>query len=220
MLFPNLTCIDNFLDDPDKVIELSKKFEYSNCLRSPGSRTEHLFYLDFEFFNWINLKICSVFYPMEITNIRFGADTFFQRTKKLEHDNWVHEDDVRFTAILYLNKEDTAGTSIFKPVGFGGQDLDQRAKLKYDYFINENNDLPDDKIKLIGDTKQENNAAFVKTASAEGIYNRLVIFDGNTYHASNPMDTEHERLTLISFIKDITINGKPIEYPVPKMKTI
>ena len=220
MLFPNLTCIDNFLDDPDKVVNLSKRFQYFNSDKSPGSRTEALFNVDFEFFNWINLKICSVFYPMEIPLLRFGADTFFQRTKRIEHDNWVHEDNVRFTAILYLNKEHTAGTSIFKPVRFGGQDLDGKAKLKYDYFINENNDLPEEKNKLIGHTKQENNAAFVKTASVEGIYNRLIIFDGNTYHASNPMDNDHERLTLISFIKDITINGKPIEYPVPKMKTI
>tara|TARA_B000000565_G_scaffold85600_1_gene62583 strand:- start:328 stop:990 length:663 start_codon:yes stop_codon:yes gene_type:complete len=220
MLFPSFTCVDNFLDDPDSVVELSKKFDYVKTTVSPGSRTSKLHELDFDFFNWINLKICTIFYPHQMRDLRFSADTFFQRTHKLEHDNWVHNDGVRFTAILYLNKNNTAGTSIFKPKDFNSQIIEKSGYFKHKYFSNEEHGLPPDTLEKIKEAKELNNNAFEKTFSVEGIYNRLIIFDGNAYHASNPMLTDHERLTLISFIREIKLEGGPIQYPVPTMKSI
>lgn len=221
MLFPNFVCIDNFFNDPDSVVDLSKKLKYTNQTVCPGTRSKKLHEVDYDFFNWVNLKICSVFYPNDVNDIRFNADTYFQRVHKLEHDNWVHADDqYRFTAIIYLNKENTAGTSIFSAKNFKSQILHKGATLKYDYFKNENKKISNKKINKVKISKKENNSCFDKTFSVEGIYNRLVIFDGNTFHASNPMKTDHERLTLISFINDIRIENKSIRFPVSTMKSI
>jgi len=220
MLFPNFVCIDNFFDNPDEVITLSKKLKYTNQTTSPGVRSKELHDLDYDFFNWVNLKICSVFYPNDVSNIRFNAKTHFQKTKKLEHDNWVHKDETfKFTAIIYLNKENTAGTSIFSAKKFKGTSYNE-SNIRYNYFKNEDKKISDEKIKIVKDAKSENNKRYNKTFSVEGIYNRLVIFDGNTSHASNPMKEDHERLTLISFIDDVYIEDKTIRYPVPTMRSI
>jgi hypothetical protein len=220
MLFPNFICVDNFFDNPDEVVNLSKQFNYSGNIYSPGERTEAVHALNYDFFNWVNLKILSILYPNEIKNLQFNANTFFEKIKKLEHDNWVHVDrDFKFTAIIYLNKEDTAGTSIFHPKNFKGQNINKSASLKYEYF-GKKGKLNKDKLQEIKKTKEENNNCFQKTFSIEGIYNRLIIFDGNTYHASNPLEKDHERLILISFFKDVSLINGIIKYPVPTMKTI
>ena len=50
MLFPNFVCIDNFFDNPDEVITLSKKLKYTNQTTSPGVRSKELHDLDYDFF--------------------------------------------------------------------------------------------------------------------------------------------------------------------------
>ena len=54
MLFPSFICVDNFFDNPDEVVNLSKKFEYENKTHCPGKRTKELHELDWAFFNWVN----------------------------------------------------------------------------------------------------------------------------------------------------------------------
>ena len=220
MLFPNLICVDNFFDNPDEVVKLSKKFKYSYHSYSPGKRTEPLHMVDFDFFNWVNLKIAAVLYPNDIHHIQFGTDTYFEKIKRLEHDNWVHVDkDFKFTAIIYLNKEDTAGTSIFHPKNFKGQNINKGATLKYEYFDKQGK-LSKKKLKELEKAKEKNNECFQQTFSIEGIYNRLIIFDGSTYHASNPIKKDQERIILISFFKDISTTESIIKYPVPTMRTV
>jgi len=91
--------------------------------------------------------------------------------------------------------------------------------LKYSYFENKGK-LPKNKLQQVKKAKAECNNSFQKTFSMEGIYNRLVVFDGNSYHASNPLKKDHERLILISFFKDISLNDGSIKFPVPTMRTI
>ena len=220
MLFPNFVCVDNFFDNPEEVVNFSQKLEYFNETTCPGKRSKILHEVDYDFFNWVNLKICSVFYPNDISNIKFNADTYFQKIHKLEHDNWVHKDDTyRFTAIIYLNKNNTAGTSIFSAKNFKSSSYNA-SNIRYDYFKNENKKISNEKIDTIKKAKDKNNERYNKTFSVEGIYNRLIIFDGNTYHASNPMNQDHERLTLISFINDIDLQDKTIKYPIPTMRSV
>ena len=220
MLFPSILCVDNFFDDPDKVVRLSKEFKYTHSKQYPGKRTGPLHSLNYEFFNHVNLKISSVFYPNETTKLQYRASTYFEKIKKLEHDGWVHVDkDFKFTAIVYLNKENTAGTSIFYPKDFKGLSINKADLLKYSYFENKGK-LPKNKLQQVKKAKAECNNSFQKTFSMEGIYNRLVVFDGNSYHASNPLKKDHERLILISFFKDISLNDGSIKFPVPTMRTI
>ena len=68
MLFPNFVCVDNFFDNPEEVVNFSQKLEYFNETTCPGKRSKILHEVDYDFFNWVNLKICSVFYPNDISN--------------------------------------------------------------------------------------------------------------------------------------------------------
>jgi hypothetical protein len=220
MLFPNFICVDNFFDNPDEVVNLSKKFQYENKTHCPGKRTKPLHEVDWAFFNWVNLKIGSVLYPNHVNDLRFKSYTYFQKVQKLDHDSWVHTDNkFKATAIIYLNKENTAGTSIFSPKDFKATLVQKHTDTKYEYFTKEENRTKELEEK-VGKAKEDNNKNFQKTFSVEGIYNRLIIFDGNSYHAANPMTSDKERLTLITFFDDISLNDKVIKYPVPTARSI
>ena len=135
MLFPTVTCVDNFFDDPDAVVEKSKQFEYKVNNVSAGSRSIPLHAIDYEFFNWVNSKIVTIFYPNFSQNLSFHASTHFDKVKKSDHDNWVHCDsDTKFAAIIFLNKEGTAGTSIYKKKGFHHNIIQKSTGYKYKYF--------------------------------------------------------------------------------------
>lgn len=222
MLFPNFVCVDNFLDEPDKVVDLANTFEFSNGRNFPGKRTTEVHTLDWNFFNWINLKMAAILYANNVDDIRFQAYTYFQKIKPIKYDHWVHTDDMyKMTGILYLNKNHTSGTSIFKAKDFKATLVHKHPEIKYSYFENEEGKaaikVPDHEVEKARD---ETNSGFERTFSVEGIYNRLILFDGSTYHASNPATSDEERLTLITFFKDITLENQGIRYPVPTSRAI
>ena len=224
MLFPTVTCVDNFFDDPDMVVEKSKKFEYKINRYSAGSRSELLHIADFEFFNWVNCKIAALFYPNFADKLSFSAATHFDRVKKTEHDNWVHSDaDTKYAAIIFLNKEGTSGTSIYKKKGLHHGAIAKNANVKYDYFEN-GHKMTKKQLAHVKKEKERNNDHFEKTFHFEGLYNRLIVFDANCFHSFNAMAKaqKNERLTLISFVHDIKFQDENtfIEFPVPKMRTV
>ena len=52
---------------------------------------------------------------------------------------------------------------------------------------------------------KENNDQFEETAYFESVYNRLLIFNSNTFHGvRNFNNKENDRLTFIAFIRSIT----------------
>ena len=101
MIWPTL-CVDNFFDEPNKVIELSKSLHHE------------------EFFNWVSNKIMSALYPAEWPNIAWYNTAYFQKIPSgLKNDGWVHQDKSNeFTAIIYLSQNTEAGTSIYLPKTF------------------------------------------------------------------------------------------------------
>ncbi len=110
MLFPTITCVDNFFDDPDAIVKKSKEFKYKVNKYSAGSRSMPLHELDYQFFNWVNGKIAAIFYPNFSDKLSFSAATHFDKVKKSDHDNWVHSDaDTKFASIIFLNKEYALG---------------------------------------------------------------------------------------------------------------
>jgi hypothetical protein len=224
MLFPTVTCVDNFFDDPDAVVEKSKQFEYRVNNVSAGSRSIPLHAIDYEFFNWVNSKIVTIFYPNFSQNLSFHASTHFDKVKKSDHDNWVHCDsDTKFAAIIFLNKEGTAGTSIYKKKGFHHNIIQKSSGYKYEYF-EKGHQMNKKELNKIKKEKEKNNDYFEKTFHFEGLYNRLIVFDANCFHSFNSMtkNQKKERLTLISFFQDIKIDkdNEYIEFPIPKMRTV
>jgi len=215
MAWPTIS-LDNFLEDPDLVANYAKKLEFFAGTLHPGYRTKCLSESDFDFYNAVNLKILSVYFPYETANLRFKADTFFQLVPPNMIDGFVHRDTYHeITGIVYLSEGIDAGTSLFKPLkpfpgNFGTH--------KYEYFSKFNNKekLSPAFIKKYKDHREECLSYFKKTQTINSEYNRLLIIDSNAFHAAETYEAEENaphRLTLISFIRDIINTEKTIKRP-------
>lgn len=119
MIYPT-TIVDNFFDDPDKIVEYSKKLNYKKDPNNdwPGVRTESLNKINYDFFNTSITKIISILYPMDFKNITFKATQFFQKVNKEDRDvGNKHTDPNLITAIIYLSDHKKCGTSICRMEG-------------------------------------------------------------------------------------------------------
>jgi hypothetical protein len=217
MIWPTM-CVDNFFDNPNEIIELSKKCTFKPISNAPGTRSEPLHIIDPKFSEYLCTKMLSLYYPNDIENVRFYAISTFQKVPaNLKFDNWVHKDDnYEITALIYLNEHTDSGTSLFnrKKLKFDGI---QYSAEKNKYF-NDNNETKD--LKKFRDL---NNNSFNETSSFKGIYNRLVMFDGSNFHASHIYNDKQnrDRLTLITFFKKIELlNTDRSNYPIPTSKRI
>lgn len=212
MLFPTI-CIDNFLDNPNQLVELSKQYDYFNEGYIFGERTLSLNNLNSDLFVWINKKMLSVIYPQDYMNISFSAQTCFQKSYSSELDGWVHVDSPNsmITAILFLTEEGTSGTSLYKAKSIF-YNLDQ--SKKYEYFKNQSKK---DYTEVL-EAKQFNNKKFTKTLHFDGLFNRLVMFDSTNPHAAEVLKENQNRLILISFFEQMGSNN--MKYPIPTMKGI
>tara|TARA_R100000329_G_scaffold142437_1_gene125875 strand:+ start:65 stop:688 length:624 start_codon:yes stop_codon:yes gene_type:complete len=197
----NSICCDNFFDEPDKIVDLSKTLSFHQTDKIRGLRSQALHEVNNNFFKYVNWKIINNIYP-GVGSIEFNASTFFQKSIQDNCDGWVHEDKSWITSIIYLTKEGTSGTSLFKKKN--EYDLTPQPE-KYEYFENPKSKNKEDILKK----KIENNNKYRKTISFTGDYNRLIAFNGNTPHAAD-VDLECEnRLVLISFINYIKVDHFP-----------
>ena len=75
MLFPTIV-IDNFFENPEMVLEHSKKFEYRfpEDGKYPGTRSENV---DTTFFQFTTKKIMASLYPMNYSAPRFNSRNNF-----------------------------------------------------------------------------------------------------------------------------------------------
>lgn len=217
MIWPTL-CVDNFLDNPDEILELSEKLTYEPIDNAPGTRSQSIHLYDSNFFDWICKKMISLYYPNDIDNIKYYATGTFQKVPaNLKYDNWVHADDnYEITSILYLNKHTDSGTSIFHKRKFNYQGIQ---------YSNEKNKYFKDNIetKDIKKFKNLNNDTFEETMHVKGRFNRLMMFDSSHFHASQPYidKNNRDRLTLIIFFKKIILNDiERSHLPIIKSKRI
>jgi len=222
MIWPTLI-VDNFFTDPDKIVEISKRYSYTNDGQSPGVRTPRLNQVDYAFFNWSTTKILALLYPNERHDLRwFARATFHKVPANLEFEGWIHQDiPSEFTAILYLSKDGT-GTSLFEPVSPEIIMPNEGSKIKYKFFKNPN--LSAEELAKVAEAKEKNNACFRETLSIEGRYNRLFLFDGAQYHRAHEFkspDSKAERLTYIIFFDKITLRDDRqfgLKYPCPESR--
>jgi len=201
--------VDNFFSDPDKIVDfaMSQQF-YDTNGKWPGKRTEFLHYLNPNLFNFICKKILTI---ISLENSKYWEfDIQFQLIKpfdenqfNLKNCGWVHSDFSSgvFSGIIYLNKipEKNTGTSIYLPKLGYWDNADLNSKIKN--FLGE--EVPDSKFKEDFDIS---NSQFEESIIVNNVYNRLVMFSGNTHHAAQTYGKDQERLTLVFFCKNITIN--------------
>lgn len=215
--FPTV-CVDNFFEDPNTIRKLADFFEYkpSEDGKWPGVRTENLHKLSNEFFNQFLSKFFRIFYNYDHEQLNWNASVYFQKTKPYGEDRelncgWIHcDDDCVVAGLIYLDEDNdsNAGTSIFSCLDV---DLYNNSKdkieLKRKLYLGEDIDI-DDYKKIYNEF--ENN--FVKTLQFKNVFNRMIAYDGNTYHRADSFNgsKNEERLTLVFFVHEIESKTVPL----------
>ena len=208
MMYPSYI-IDNFFDNPDVIVKLADSIPFHHKgEKSAGERTDPLHNTHNDFFSWSGLRILSAIFPGEKTS--FMASASFQKiSKNLSEVDFIHQDtSTKLTAIVYLNKNGTSGTSLFKPKTFSTLDLQNNQK--YDYYKSPEK-YTGDKLKELRKEKEAIHDRFDETLSVSGVYNRLFMFDGHQYHSQHLNTNKEERLTYIVFFSKIESLNAPLE---------
>jgi hypothetical protein len=221
MLFPT-TCIDNFFDNPKAVRELAYSLEYSSHPAGifPGTRTKALREVAREYDDFFNRKLFSIFYDFSEHQVDWDVQSYFQRIEPYGEDEelnvgWVHRDSATVLAgVVYLNENANlaSGTSFFNPKHIGGIAINNDDKQN---FYRLNNSIS--KAKYI-EKRNENNNLFTETITVGNVYNRLICYDGATYHRANNFNsgTNEPRLTQVFFVKSLNTDW----FPIPSMRSV
>jgi len=216
-LFPTLI-VDNFLSDPDQVVEYSKTLDYEidKNYAWPGKRSKPLHEINYNLFNFIGNKILSCF-NVEKIDCTWKAIAQFQSIDNKYISGWTHSDPNVLTAIIYLNKDYVldSGTSLNKPKKLYNLPINiEKKKTIYKKIATENdyNFLED--INYL----HENNQLFEETLLVKNLYNRLFVFEGSNFHTADQFNTPEARLTLIYFFTEINIRDN--RYPMVSVEKL
>jgi hypothetical protein len=210
------TCLDNFYQDPDSVVEFAM-----HCLEHypsvddgnyPGKRTIQLHEIDSKFFDIFCRKLFSIYYDFSKTNINWVVETSFQyihsfsdNKQNIKNKGWIHLDDCSvFAGVVYLTKDadKDSGTSLFK---LKDSSLLDSTDKKYNFF---KKNIDDDYDVAL----ENHNSCFIETVRFNNIYNRMISFDSSVYHGVNNFHTgcdSKSRLTQVFFVKRIESNSLP-----------
>lgn len=204
--------VDNFFKNPEKVLNLSNKcsFEKDPEGKWPGTRSNFLHNINYNFFNLFHKKIFALLYPNNFQDITFTASTTFQKIdgKVYNNDGWVHNDPCELTAIVYLSHHNDCGTSLWEPKLYETA-INSEQKIK---FHKEELSSVDAKSFL-----EENNSLFNKTLTIKSKFNRLLLFDSRIYHSAEKFydpNFTNDRLTIISFIDNFKGNTNNLKNPL------
>jgi len=202
-----IICTDNFFKNYDSVIEFSKTLIYKKSDgKWPGERSDFTFNINKDFFYYSTLKMISILYPNEYSNLSWKASQYFQKSS-LEGSGFIHQDVEEISAIVYLSNDINSGTNIYRSKKFPiNWDINN---LKKEIYLNTKIGKSENFKKL----KEKHNDQFELTVSFKSIPNRLVMFDSSEYHGVD--NFSKERLTLITFFENITKkDGSKLKTPI------
>lgn len=200
MIYP-VTIIDNFFSNPDAIVEMASGLEYLKTEdgRWPGKRTRPLHVINNSFHQFLSRKLISIFYD-RLPNY-FEMDETFQLIDPLAEDKWskenrgwIHTDAPSILGgIVYLTKDpdpDT-GTSIYREKnGYSYMECDMKNSLYTEETV-----IPG----LYSNAFDNMFDQFEETVSVSNVYNRLLLFDGKTFHGVRTFGMK-PRLTLAFFV--------------------
>ena len=225
MYFP-VMCVDDFFNNPNKVREFALSLEYNSAKNStgvwPGKRTKNLAYENFDFYKGVIEKIFSPYFNghTTINNITTNVEMFFQITNHKEcghiNEGWIHYDEnVVYAGIIYLNENASlnSGTSLYRAKNFATVDNNTNSSAKVEQYLN----FSEDNLSYYKTELDKNNSKFEETIRFNNVYNRLIAFDGKTYHGVRNYYEENsieDRLTLVFFVNNILSNW----FPFPEIK--
>jgi len=221
------TCIDNFLEDPDKLIDFSKKLPWKPTPGNfPGTRTPAFHDINEDLNTYLSLKILSVYFDFNIQenidNVTWDkSQIYFQKVKKFSNKvkssfnkGWIHKDNEQLAFVIYLNKNipDVAGTNVYTLKEDVDEDyLRQKMKwnmmLKHWFYTGQN----------VKENEYKNSIEEIENHFDESIlfkprYNRLVVY-GQDFHSANNywMPNEEERFFIVGFMNGIKCKNFPLQ---------
>ena len=202
MTYP-ITIVDNFFEDPDGIVEIANELKYytPNTGNWPGQRTKNLHVEDPRFFSYFGSKIHLLHYETvpEYWNLQCHFQMihpFCEDKNSKKNRGWIHRDiDTWFGGIVYLKKdpEPNTGTSVYKvKKGYSHQyakEIEQKEALYRSEVVSDS-----DYTKAYDSMRDQ----FEETVTVTNVYNRFVMFNGNTHHGVQTFGTT-PRLTLNFF---------------------
>jgi hypothetical protein len=220
MLFPTM-CVDNFFDNPKSVRELALSLEYCPEPNGiwPGKRTKPLHEVSPAYNTLFNNKLFSLLYDFSKHNLNWEVDSYFQMIEPYGTNpdiniGWVHKDhNAVLAGVVYLNEnpELSSGTSLFTRKFLGAEPIN--GEFKRGFFVS-NGSL--DEI-LYKQKLEENNNQFEETLTVNNVYNRMICYNGSSYHRANGFTGGNEpRLTQVFFVRKLAADW----FPIPSMRSI
>ena len=212
-----ISVVDNFFSNPDKIVNLAKslKFKQSDGYY-PGQRTEKLHIAAPDIFNQIVLKVLALYFDYNTSEVSYSdTNMYFQKVlpfdknkKSILNEGLIHQDThYTLAGVIYLDKNQdlNAGTSIYRRAKELKDEEKKHAKKKELYKINQNK-MSESSIKQYKKILKECNKGYEETIKVSNVYNRLILYPADSFHAGNYGVTQ-DRLTLVFFIKTINANS-------------
>lgn len=160
----SIIVIDEFYNDPHDVRNLALSSDF--CVRGnyPGLRTGPFLHDQIRAAIQAAVQRTIIYWPEDTYNGAFQYTTSQNKT-------WIHSDHTtNFAGVLYLtpNADPHSGTAFFRHRAAG-----------LDYY-------PSDPImQKQCDSDAADFGAWLKTDLVSNVFNRLILFDSNRFHASN-----------------------------------
>lgn len=220
-LYPTATIIENFYENPDEIRQfaLKQKFTYCHEMKNidyvfPGCRTKDLFELDAQLYKKVCEKLVSVFHNTKQDQMRWAITSSFQVVEEKFGRGVLHQDpNTIFAGILFLTPDAplNAGTSLFRPNAQFNEERYDAALVQNDVNFRENKPVSIEYHQMFDETIKLNN-----------IYNTLILFNAQTYHAANEFfgdSLTNGRMTQTFFINKIDAKSYDI-FPLHRTKQI
>lgn len=218
-LYP-ITVVNDFYECPDEIrrFALTQKFQYCKAPEEkygwPGCRTKDISILDNSLYQKVCSKIISLFHNFEHDLMRWEITTSFQLVSERFEKGLIHKDgNVVFAGIIYLspNAPLNSGTSIYKPNSLYDENRYKEA-LKFNDLC-----LTTDKHPSF-----EYHEMFEETLRVNNLYNSMILFEGDQYHAANSFfgsKKENTRLTQTFFVSRVDAQKHSV-FPINRVKSI
>ena len=216
--FP-ITIIDNFYENPDKVVRYANTLNYKKSLHGsfPGGRTDALHNINKNLFNLLCAKLFGIFYNLKVEDKMYWdvVSNFYKIDKPTNEDNhttgWIHRDDQFMLAgIIYLNKDwqNSIGTKFYHKIN---DYEDNTYSVKNDYFLGKTS------LKDYLNVKEKHNLNYEETDSISPVYNRMVCYDSSYFHTNaNLSNLKTDRLTQVFFVDKLN-GGLNFKFPIERI---
>lgn len=202
------TIVDGFFNDPDKIVDFAMQQEFfsSDDGRWPGKRTKQIWEIDRTLYDWICVKILSMFHA-DLPRYWDFEMTFqlISPFSKHQYDSrnrgWIHVDkgQTQFGGIVYLNKnpEKDTGTSIYQEKNGWSSQLYGALEVKKKFYMGE--EVSDEEYEQAWNLL---NSQYEETITINNVYNRMAMFHNSVFHGVKTFGKKQDRLTLVFFCRE------------------